>query len=151
MLSLENIIKLRNKVSRDTHIIVEGKKDKTALEKFRFENILTISGKSNERIIETIKTKKAVRVVILTDFDKEGQKKHKELKRLFEKNGIKIDFTIRNNFEKMFKVRKIEEATSVARGVDEYYRGNLHSTTKKTFFRKKFTKRRKRKSGRNGR
>jgi 5S rRNA maturation endonuclease (ribonuclease M5) len=151
MLSLEKIIKLRNKISRDAHIIVEGKKDKVALEKLRFGNILAISGKSNEKIIETIITKRAGHVVILTDFDKEGEKKHKELKRLFEKEGIKIDFTVRDNFKRTFKVRKIEEATSTANGVDEYYQGSSHSTTKKTFFRNRFIKRKKRKAGRNGR
>lgn len=151
MLSLENITRLRGKISRKTCIVVEGKRDRDALEKLRFKNIITISGKSDENLIDAIRMRTPTRVAILTDFDREGGKKHKELKRLFEKEGIKTDFAFRDNFKRTFKVSKIEEVSSVANCVDEYYKGNSHSTTRKTFFIKKFMKRRKRERGREAR
>jgi 5S rRNA maturation endonuclease (ribonuclease M5) len=54
---------------------VEGKKDKMALERIGFKNIITISGKPNGTLVQILKNKKVRTVAILTDFDEEGQKK----------------------------------------------------------------------------
>ena len=68
-------------------IIVEGKKDKSALETLGIKNIITFSN-SSYHSIENIKAKE---VVILTDLDNHGKKLYSILKHNLQKNGIKID------------------------------------------------------------
>ena len=82
----------------DKLIIVEGKKDKKALEKLDIKNIKTIKGPLY-KFIESIKSKE---VILLLDLDKEGKKLYKRLKTQLQKRGIKIDHKFR---EFLFKTR----------------------------------------------
>ena len=145
MLTLRKILSLRDKLTEDTHIIVEGKKDRKALEKLGFTKIIEISWKSDEKIENLLRRKDVKRVAILTDFDREGERKHKDLKRVLERTGIKADFTFRDKFRKTFQIKKIEDVASVATSVDEYYQGGSYSSTRKTSYRKRFLNRRKKK------
>lgn len=142
MVSLKQISQIQNKISAGTFIIVEGKKDKKVLEKLRFKNILPLSGKSIDGLLRILKNKKVKRVIVLTDFDKEGEKKHKELCKRLEKSDIKIDFQIRNEFKQTFNVNKIEELSFIAKFMDAYRRGRAPSTANKIFNRNKFFRRR---------
>jgi 5S rRNA maturation endonuclease (ribonuclease M5) len=143
MITQDKILSIRNKISHDTHIIVEGKRDKAALEKMQFKRIIMISGKSDDRLVQTLKDKKIKRIVLLTDFDREGEKKYKILSVLLGKNGIKTDFTVRDKFKKTFGIRKIEEASRIAKLMDDYINGNSHSTVGKAVNRNKFLHRKK--------
>src|SRR3990167_5645230 len=67
-------------------IIVEGKKDKLALENLGINNILTFSN-SPHYSCEDINQE----VVILTDLDKHGKKLYSIIKKNLQKRGIKID------------------------------------------------------------
>jgi len=83
-------------------IIVEGKKDKQALEKLGFENekiFLLNNGKSIKRNIEII-NEMARNVIILTDFDKKGKELYKKLKQDLGQMSIKIDNSLRNSLSK---------------------------------------------------
>lgn len=77
-------------------IIVEGKKDKIALEKIGFNNIsvLNENGKSILVRIEEI-AKRKEECVILTDFDKKGKKLYNLIKSEFVSNGVKINNKLR--------------------------------------------------------
>ena len=92
-------------------IVVEGKKDRKALEKSGLENIFEISGKSLEKVVDII-TGKKLQIIILTDYDKEGIKQYKRLKSLLRPTEIKINDNIRRKFKRIFKVNKIEELNS---------------------------------------
>jgi 5S rRNA maturation endonuclease (ribonuclease M5) len=87
-------------------IIVEGNKDKEVLEKLGFNKVFVISGKSLEKVAEEIREGE---VIILTDFDEEGRKKFKLLKKLLESKGVKVDKNCRRKLKFLFKVGKIEE------------------------------------------
>jgi len=89
-------------------IIVEGKKDKLALESLGIKKITTFSN-SAYYSIENIKAKE---VVILTDLDNHGKKLYSILKHNLQKNGIKIDRKFRE-FLSNEKITTIESITKI--------------------------------------
>ncbi len=94
-----------------TLLLVEGKKDRIALEKAGLGNVIEISGKRLEKVVDIIKEKQTA-VAVLTDYDKEGIKQYKRLKRLLIADEIKVDDNIRRDFKMTFPVSKIEEFNS---------------------------------------
>jgi len=143
MIRLNKITHIRNKVPLGTPIIVEGKKDKKVLEKIGFKNIIPISGKSNIKILKFLQKKKYDKVAILTDFDKEGKKKCKELTHILQRNGIRIDSFVRKTFNHTFKIHKIEELSSFTKLIEDDYYGKDTQIYEKSFNRNRFIKRRK--------
>ncbi len=79
-------------------IIVEGKKDKKALEKLDIKNIKFVKGPLY-KFIESIRQKE---VILLLDLDKEGKKLYAKLKLGLQKRGIKINYKFRKF---LFKTR----------------------------------------------
>ncbi len=80
-------------------ILVEGKKDKKALESFNVKNIIMLDRPLFE-IVEVI-SEKYDSVIILTDLDKEGKKFYAYFSQELGKRGVKIeskyrDFLFRN-------------------------------------------------------
>lgn len=145
MIKSNKIGHIRNKVPSRTPIIVEGKKDKRVLEKIGFKNIIPISGKPNIKMLKLLKKKKYNKVAILTDFDKEGKKRCKELTRLFQKNGIKIDSFVRRTFSHTFKIHKIEELSFFTKLIEGDYYGKNSLIYEKMINRERFLKRQKKK------
>ncbi len=72
-------------------IIVEGIKDKKALEEFGVTNIITL----NRSIFEIVDNADYDEVVILTDLDKHGKKLYSILKEGFKRKGVKVDDRLR--------------------------------------------------------
>jgi 5S rRNA maturation endonuclease (ribonuclease M5) len=77
-------------------IIVEGKKDKIALEKLGLHNIFVLNenGKSIFVKIEEIAMKKE-ECVVLTDFDKKGRKIYSIIKNELLQRGVKMNSKLR--------------------------------------------------------
>jgi len=98
-------------------IIVEGKKDKAALEKFGIKNIFVLNGPLYKNIEEI--SEKAKEVVILTDLDKEGRKLFSRFNSRLQERGIKVDNSFREFLFKETKLRQIE-------GIDSYIK-NINS------------------------
>ncbi|UZE94039.1 MAG: toprim domain-containing protein [Candidatus Pacearchaeota archaeon] len=90
-----NILNEINKAV-DSHIlvIVEGKKDKKALEKIGFENIFILHGRPLYVQIEKISSE-VKECIILTDFDKKGKQLYHWLKKELVKNGVRINDRLR--------------------------------------------------------
>lgn len=95
-------------------ILVEGKNDRKVLEKMGLENIFEISGKQLDTVADILKTRQQ-KVIILTDYDKEGIRQYKRLKSLLLANDIKINDSIRRDFKRNFLVNKIEDLSSYFR------------------------------------
>jgi len=74
-------------------IIVEGIKDKAALEQLGLSNIIVMKGRPLYKIFEDIK---AEEVVLLVDLDKEGKEIYGKLKRGLHAQGIKTNEKLRN-------------------------------------------------------
>ena len=85
--------------AKDKIIIVEGKKDKIALQKLGFQKIFVINetGKSLPEKIEQIQAlcSKKDKICILTDFDKKGKQMYLLLKSKLQEIGVRTDNTLR--------------------------------------------------------
>lgn len=74
-------------------IVVEGKKDKRALERLGCKKILTLENKPLYAVVESLLPEKEV--VLLTDLDKKGKELYARLYRSCTKRGVRVDNTLR--------------------------------------------------------
>jgi 5S rRNA maturation endonuclease (ribonuclease M5) len=91
---------------RSKPAIVEGKKDKEALEELGFMDIIEIDGPLF-KVVEYIEGRRIKNIMILTDLDPEGKRLYSKLKGPLQDRGIKIDDALRNLLWKS-QVRQIE-------------------------------------------
>ena len=98
---ISELEKIQNKI-----IIVEGSKDKLALESLGCKNIYTLTGKALFEVIESLPDTKEV--VILTDLDKKGKELYHKLKSMLTKRKIKVNDSFRLYLFKETKIRQIE-------------------------------------------
>ena len=91
----------------NTLIIVEGKKDRTALQKLGISNIVELNKKPLFQIVEDVADSND-ECIILTDLDKEGKQLYSKLNSNLQKNGVKVDNKFRNFLFKHTKLRQIE-------------------------------------------
>ena len=107
-----------NTMIRDENIVVvEGIKDKKALEEFGIRNILVLNKRPLYAVVEKVatvvdKTKKLtgekISVVILTDLDKTGKKLYGKLNSDLQHFGVRIDNKFREFLFNETKLRQIE-------------------------------------------
>jgi 5S rRNA maturation endonuclease (ribonuclease M5) len=88
-------------------IIVEGYKDRAALQKLGLENVVSLRGKPMYKVVELV-AKLCDECVILTDLDREGKKIYSVLKAELQKHGVKIDDRFRKFLFKETDLRQIE-------------------------------------------
>jgi 5S rRNA maturation endonuclease (ribonuclease M5) len=105
---LEHINKIKQS---NALVIVEGKKDKIALQKFGIKNIIELNKKPIFEIIENISSKNK-ECVILTDLDKTGKQLYGKLNHGLQQFGVKVDNNFRNFLYKKTKLRQIEGLTT---------------------------------------
>ena len=92
-------------------IIVEGKKDRIALQKFGISNITELSKKPLFQIVEEIASCND-ECVILTDLDRKGRELYGKLSKDLQKHGVRIDNELREFIFKNTKLRQIEGLTN---------------------------------------
>lgn len=132
----------------DVPTIVEGKKDKRALQRLGFKKVLDISGQPLAKVVERVASEKFV--IILTDFDEDGRKKASKLIKFVQSTGVKIDFLARSKIKSLFKVHEIEEINSFVKLMEDDYYGETCPIYDKIFDRSRVLNRRNcRKTGRN--
>ncbi|MGC9079307.1 MAG: toprim domain-containing protein [Nanopusillaceae archaeon] len=97
---------LYNIKSRErTLIIVEGRRDKEALNKMGIKNVYTIYElRKMENIFLDYKE-----AIILTDNDKKGNKLYLYVKNILESEGLTINNYYRKKFFNIFKVKEVED------------------------------------------
>lgn len=88
-------------------VIVEGEKDEKALQQLNIKNVFKIAGSSLEAFVEHLPKDK--KIIILTDFDKEGKELAKKLGKILSLYGYEVDEQKRKEFKAIFKITKIEE------------------------------------------
>ncbi len=111
----ENIKKLEKALARikENLVLVEGKRDKAALQALGCKKILAVSGRKNQ-LRELIGDRT---VIVMTDFDKAGN----ELAKMItdELEGIaRVDCETRKVFGKVLKLRYFED---IKRKYEEFY------------------------------
>lgn len=80
--------------NEETVVLVEGKRDKAALERFGIERVVELKGKRYHDVAEELAESYSV-VVLLTDFDPEGEEIFRKLSRVLSSYGLKVDSSVR--------------------------------------------------------
>ncbi len=93
-------------------IIVEGKKDKLALEELGVKKDIIILNKPLFQVVETIASKYKD-CILLLDLDKEGRKLHHKLKHDLQKHKVRIDNKFREFLLKEKKIKQIESLKKI--------------------------------------
>jgi len=107
MIDQEEFFQYINKIKNSNSIIiVEGKRDKRALEKLGLNNIMELN-KPIFEIIEDISLKNKD-CIILTDLDKKGKQLYGKLNSGLQRFGVKVDNRFREFLFKNTKIRQIE-------------------------------------------
>jgi 5S rRNA maturation endonuclease (ribonuclease M5) len=101
----EKIIEELNKIM-DKTVIVEGIKDKRALEHFGFQNIVILKKGIFETCEEISKNEK--KVVILTDLDSEGKKLYSVIYENLTRSNVKVEPSFREFLFRETGLRQIE-------------------------------------------
>ena len=110
---IEELIKHIEKIKEsNTLIIVEGKKDKAALERIGLKNIMELEKKPLFKIVEEVASSNK-ECIILTDLDKKGKELYGKLSHDLQSMGVRINNELRNFLFKKTKLRQIE-------GIDTY-------------------------------
>ncbi|MFA5382763.1 MAG: toprim domain-containing protein [Candidatus Micrarchaeia archaeon] len=94
---------------QDGEIIVEGKKDKIALNKIGLIKVNTLQG-DYKRIVEKLKEKNVQKVFILTDFDRRGDELAEKLKGELTAQAIDFDLEKRKRLGAILNIKFWEEA-----------------------------------------
>jgi 5S rRNA maturation endonuclease (ribonuclease M5) len=115
--------------------IVEGIKDRTALNKFGVNNVFEISGKPLSEIADILHAKDIKAVTILTDFDEDGEHKKSQLTNYLSHVGIKINSFARKRIQTLFRIHKIEELAQFTKFMEDDYTGKVSSIYDKVFNR----------------
>lgn len=95
----------------NTLVIVEGKKDRVALQRLGIRNIAELSKKPLFKIVEEISYSNE-ECIILTDLDREGRQLYSKLNSNLQKNGVKVNNKFREFLFRNTKLRQIEGITS---------------------------------------
>ena len=107
---LNNLIeKIQNS---STLIIVEGRKDKAALQKLGLNNIIELNKKPLFQIVEEVANSND-ECIILTDLDKKGKEIYGKLNSNLQKHGVRINNKFREFLFRHTTLRQIE-------GIDSY-------------------------------
>jgi len=106
---MRNIHEWADELSHNDHslIIVEGKKDKLALNKLGIENVNSINEPIYLVIEKLVNYNKEI--IILTDLDKMGKKLYARLKRDLTERGITIDNYFREFLFKHTRLTRISK------------------------------------------
>jgi len=104
-------------------IVVEGKKDRAALENLGINNIYTLNKKPLYACVEEILLL-SKDVILLTDLDSEGKKLYSKLKKDLTERGIRIDNYFR---EFLFKNTKFRQIEGLASSVNKSFNKQTHS------------------------
>ena len=111
-----SLAELRNLIDKIKNsgilVVVEGKKDKAALEKLGISNVIELGKKPLFQIVEDIASSNE-ECILLTDLDKEGRQIYSKLNSNLQKNGVKVDDKFREFLFRHTKLRQIE-------GIDSY-------------------------------
>ncbi|MBI2550708.1 toprim domain-containing protein [Candidatus Woesearchaeota archaeon] len=104
---------LSNLAESKAAIIVEGSKDKAALEKAGIgSRIFVLSSRPLFAVAEEVAANYS-KAAILTDLDAEGRKLYGKLNTLLQQLGVKVDDNVRNFLFKSTKLRQIEGIANI--------------------------------------
>ena len=104
---------------RNECVVVEGIKDKKALEMFGFSNVHILNKKMGHF---EFSSEFSGRVLVLTDFDPEGEKIAKKLIELLLKVGCKVEMKERDKLRALFLKNKINTIEGLRKIITPKYK-----------------------------
>lgn len=102
--------------------IVEGEKDKRALEHFGIRNIRMIHGKPLSGLAGSIKKD----AILLVDFDRTGRQLAKRLSDLLKNESVNADLDYRRKLRKYAKINNLEELVVKYNKLEEKFRSDSY-------------------------
>ncbi len=84
-------------------VIVEGPRDVEALRRIGYGGRIEISSKygvSDSDFVESL-ARRVTSVIVLTDFDEEGRRINRDLTRLLERRGVKVEVGLRRQLGRL--------------------------------------------------
>jgi 5S rRNA maturation endonuclease (ribonuclease M5) len=119
--------KLLQKTERgldDCVVIVEGKRDESALRETLAPNakIVRCGGKSADAVAShavEVRENGKQKIVVLTDFDEEGERRASEVREALLALGVAPDAALRRNFVRLLGVRCVEDAPCALARLEE--------------------------------
>lgn len=101
-------------------VVVEGKNDAQALAEAGVQcNCVLVGGLKPEKVVEKIVAQEREMIVLLTDFDDEGERKEKQLKRALAEAGLKADDGLRRKFRQLFRINTVEQLPFALRRLEK--------------------------------
>lgn len=97
----------------DWAVLVEGKRDRQTLEKLGIENVVDLKGRKFHDVAEVL-TENFKGVVLLTDFDPEGEEIFRKLNKILKNYGLKVDGSFREEMRQT-GVKFVEELIKALR------------------------------------
>ena len=117
----EGLNRLLIELKEDNRVkIVEGIKDKRALEYFGITNIRMVHGNSLAQLASSIKED----AILLVDFDRTGKILNKRIAELLKNESVHVDFNYRRDLRKYAKINEIEELVVKYNELLEKFGGN---------------------------
>lgn len=114
---MEDVLhKLRSDVNSGTPVIVEGQKDVSALRALGIHGSIHCIHNRGYRLFEVAEQLAHYkRIILLTDFDDQGKKLSKIIRRHLETNRCKVDVTYWNKMKNIFRriAKDIEGLTTI--------------------------------------
>lgn len=109
---MERIRNLIEKIiSANTLVIVEGKKDRAALQKLGVNNIMELNKKPLFQIVEDIANSNE-ECIILTDLDKKGRELFGKLSSDLQERGLRVNNEFRDFLFRHTRLSQIEGVTT---------------------------------------
>lgn len=98
---------IENIKKRKLLVIVEGKKDKAALESFGIKRIKPIAKRAIYKVVEEV-SENNKECIILTDLDKTGKRLFRMLNHDLSQHGVRVNKKFREFLFRYTKLRQVE-------------------------------------------
>lgn len=105
------LMELERLIDSGMPVIVEGKKDRLALESLGLSNIFELSREPIFSLAERVGRSSPV-CAVLTDLDAKGKQLYRRLKSGLSQNGVRIDDGLRNEILRSTRLSHIEGLSS---------------------------------------
>lgn len=89
-------------------VLVEGKRDRIALQKVGIGNRITLISRRPDDVAADVATR-AERAAVMTDFDESGEELARRMAEALESHGVRPDLDARRKLRALFGVRFFEE------------------------------------------
>jgi len=111
MNKLERLDRALEELKKSPYLkLVEGKRDKKALEAFGIDKIRTIHGSLSSLVDKLRETEDEI--ILLTDFDRRGELLKKRITELCKNDGIEVNLSHRKELRRLTGLNTIEELVS---------------------------------------